>query len=64
MIDDETVDPDDLAPDADEEGDELDPELEDLKTKQRGKDKEEVLDDEVDTPDRPRTTDERRAAQS
>ena len=43
---------DEVAPDEGE--DKLPKELEDLKTKIRGKDKEDVPDDEVDGPDQPR----------
>lgn len=57
MHDDETtVDPDDLAPDADEEGDDVDPELKELATTR----KRDVQEDEVDKPDPPRDAENRR----
>jgi hypothetical protein len=56
----EEVDPDDLAPDADDEGDEVDPELKDLATTR----KKDVEEDEVDGPDKPRTAENRKDTQS
>jgi hypothetical protein len=57
MIDDETpVDPDDLAPDADDDGDPVDDELKELQTTR----KKDVQDDEVDGPDQPRDAEHRR----
>lgn len=53
------VDPDDVAPDEDEDGDEVDPDLKDLATTK----KKDIQDDEVDTQEPPRTTENRRAAQ-
>lgn len=58
MIDDETVDPEDLADE--EEGDEADPELKELTTTK----KKDIQDDEVDGDDLPRTSENRKAAQS
>jgi hypothetical protein len=56
MIDDETVDPDDVAPDADEEGDPVDEELKEFQTTK----KKDIEDDEVDGPDQPRDAEHRR----
>jgi hypothetical protein len=55
----DSVDPDDVAPDEDEEGDEVDPDLKDLATTK----KKDIQDDEVDTQEPPRTTENRRASQ-
>ena len=55
----DSVDPDDVAPDEDEEGDEVDPDLKDLATTK----KKDIQDDEVDTQEPPRTTENRRDAQ-
>jgi hypothetical protein len=58
MIDDETVDPEDLADE--EEGDPVDEELKELQTTR----KKDVQEDEVDGDDLPRTAENRKAAQS
>jgi hypothetical protein len=58
MIDDETVDPEDLADE--EEGDPVDEELKEFQTTR----KKDVQEDEVDGDDLPRTAENRKAAQS